>query len=46
MVEGGFSEIENRVFRELALGAGASKVALHVDTELSDREAVTLICSV
>lgn len=45
MVEGGLSEIEDRVFRELALGSGAFKVVLHVGSELSDSEAVKLIRS-
>ena len=36
MVEGGLSEVEERVFREVALGAGASKVAVHVGPQLSD----------
>jgi hypothetical protein len=45
MVEGGLSEIEDRVFRELALGAGAFKVVLHTGHELSDSEALNLIRS-
>lgn len=45
-VEGGLSEVEERIFRELALGSGAFKVALHVGPELTDSEAVKLIGSV
>lgn len=45
MVEGGLSEIEDRIFRELALGSGAVKVVLHVGHELSDAEAVNLVRS-
>lgn len=45
MVEGGLSEIEDRVFRELALGAGACTVVLHVGSELSDSAAAELISS-
>lgn len=43
MVESGLSEIEDRVFRELALGAGACKVVLHVGSELSDDDAAEVI---
>ncbi|NVJ59493.1 MAG: 1-pyrroline-5-carboxylate dehydrogenase [Gammaproteobacteria bacterium] len=45
MVEGGLSEVESRVFRELAFGAGACRVVLYVGSELSDSEAVKLIGS-
>ena len=38
MVEGGLSEIEKRVLREVAIGAGASKVVVWVGHELSDAE--------
>ena len=38
MIEGGLSEIEERVFRELALGAGAARVVVWVGHELSDSE--------
>lgn len=38
-VDGGLSEIEERIFRELAAGAGARKVALWLGRELSDSEA-------
>lgn len=39
MVDGGLSEVEDRIFRELALGAGAIKVIVHIGKELSDSEA-------
>lgn len=42
-VEAGLSEVEERIFRELALGAGAFKVTLHVGPELTDSEALQLI---
>jgi rod shape-determining protein MreB and related proteins len=45
MIEGGLSEVEERIFKELALGSGAFKVVLHVGAELSDSEAVALIGS-
>ena len=38
MVEGGLSEIEERIFREVAIGAGASKVVVWVGHELNDSE--------
>lgn len=38
MVEDGLSEIEERLFHELAVGAGARKVKVWVGQELSDRE--------
>lgn len=38
MVEGGLSEIEERIFREVAIGAGAKKVVVWVGHELSDTE--------
>lgn len=37
-VEGGLSEVEDRVFRELAAGAGARKVVVWLGHELSDAE--------
>ncbi|WP_075187229.1 hypothetical protein [Teredinibacter haidensis] len=43
MVEGGLSEIEDRVFRELALGSSAYRVSLYTGRELSTSEAVSLI---
>ncbi len=39
MVEGGLSEIEMRVFNELAAGAGAHKVVVWIGPELSNSEA-------
>lgn len=45
MVDGGLSEVEERIFKELALGSGAIKVFLHVGHELSDSEAIKLIHS-
>lgn len=38
MIEGGLSEIEERVLMEVAMGAGASKVVVWVGPELSDAE--------
>jgi rod shape-determining protein MreB and related proteins len=38
MVEGGLSQIEERVFRELAVGAGAKKVVVFVGPALGDSE--------
>ena len=38
MVEGGLSEIEERIFREVAVGAGASKVVVWFGHELNDVE--------
>ena len=38
MTEGGLSEIEERVLRELAAGAGAAKVVVWLGHELSDSE--------
>jgi hypothetical protein len=42
-VEGGLSEIENRVFEELAGGAGALVVVIHVGDALSDEEVSNLL---
>jgi rod shape-determining protein MreB len=39
-LEGGLTQIESRVFRELALGAGASKVAVWVGAPLGDADVV------
>lgn len=36
MLEGGLSQVEMRIFRELAMGAGARAVAVWVGVELSD----------
>ena len=38
-IEGGLSEVEERVLKELAAGAGARKVTVWVGHELSDAEA-------
>lgn len=38
MADGGLSEVEERVFREVALGAGASKVVVWTGPQLSDDE--------
>lgn len=35
MVDGGLSEVERRVFRELAFGAGARRMVLWVGDELT-----------
>ncbi|MDO3382951.1 hypothetical protein [Gilvimarinus algae] len=39
-LEGGLSEIEQRVFKELALGAGAFKAKVYTGPELSDEQAL------
>jgi rod shape-determining protein MreB len=38
MLEGGLSEVEERTLREVAIGAGASKVVVWVGHELNDAE--------
>lgn len=38
MVDGGLCEVEERLFKELAIGAGARKVHIHIGNELSDTE--------
>ncbi len=38
MLDGGLSEIEERVLKEVAMSAGASKVVVWVGRELSDAE--------
>jgi rod shape-determining protein MreB and related proteins len=38
MVEGGLSEVEERILREVAISAGASKVIVWVGRELNDAE--------
>jgi hypothetical protein len=40
MVEGGLSEVEERLFKELAAGAGARRVLIWIGHELSDHEAL------
>lgn len=42
MVEGGLCEVEDRLFRELAMGAGARKVHVHIGEELSDAEVLAI----
>lgn len=42
-VEGGLSQIEDRIFRELAFGAGALKVVVHTGAELTDSQAIRLL---
>jgi rod shape-determining protein MreB len=39
-VEGGLSEVEERVFHELALGAGGSRVVVWVGPALTDSEVI------
>lgn len=43
MVEGGLSEVEERLFRELALGAGARKAVLWTGQELRSDQVMDLI---
>jgi hypothetical protein len=38
MIEGGLSQIEQRIFLEVAKGAGASKATVWLGPELSDEE--------
>src|SRR4051812_21170099 len=38
MTEGGLSQIEERVFREIAIGAGASRVVVWTGPELDDQQ--------
>ncbi|MGE5523882.1 MAG: hypothetical protein ACM3SS_09200 [Rhodospirillaceae bacterium] len=38
MIEGGLSQVEDRVLREVAIGAGASKVIVWVGSELADSD--------
>lgn len=40
MIEGGLSQVEERVFMELAAGAGARKAVVWVGHELSDQEVI------
>lgn len=40
-IEGGLSQVEERLFRELAVGAGASKVVVWVGAGLGDAEVIT-----
>lgn len=43
MVEGGLSQIEDRIFKELCLGAGAKKVVVWVGAALSARDVSRLL---
>ena len=42
-VEGGLSEIEDRIFKELAVSAGARSVVVHIGAELTDDDAISKI---
>jgi rod shape-determining protein MreB len=39
--EGGFTQVERRAFRELGMGAGASRVTLYIGPDLSDEQLLT-----
>lgn len=43
MIEGGLSEIEKKIFTELAMISGVHKPVIHVGQELNDDDAVALI---
>ncbi len=43
MIEGGLSEVEKRVFKELAAGAGARKIVVWEGHELSDNEVTGIV---
>ena len=43
MYEGGLSEVEERILKELAYGSGATKVVLHIGDTLSAKEAIDKI---
>lgn len=43
MVEGGLSEVEERLFVELAMGIGARKTLVHLGPALTDAEVLSLI---
>lgn len=38
---GGFTQVENRAFREMALGAGASSVTIWIGRKLTDQEVLS-----
>jgi hypothetical protein len=40
MVDGGLSKVEERIFREVAIGAGASAVVVWVGQDLTDAEVI------
>ena len=42
-VEGGLSEVEDRLFKETAANAGSKKTIVHAGRELSDQEVMELI---
>lgn len=42
MIEGGLSEVEQRIFRELALGSGARNVFVHIGAPLTDSQVVAV----
>jgi hypothetical protein len=42
MVEGGLSEVEERLYRELAKSVGARSVSVHVGKPLSDSEVISV----
>lgn len=42
-IDGGLAQIEERLFRELAIGAGASKVIVWVGAPLNDAEVMSKI---
>lgn len=42
-IEGGLTQVEERLFHELAIGAGASKVFIWVGAPLSDAEVISKI---
>lgn len=43
MLEGGLCMVEEKLFRELAMGAGAHKVALHTGAELNQSQILALL---
>ncbi|UXY14460.1 hypothetical protein N8I74_14205 [Chitiniphilus purpureus] len=43
LVEGGLSQIEERVFNELGLGCGARKIHLHVGSMLDDQAVLAML---
>lgn len=43
MIDGGLSEVESQVLRELVLGAGAFKVVIHTGDELMNHEVQSLL---
>ncbi|MFC3151081.1 hypothetical protein ACFOEK_08580 [Litoribrevibacter euphylliae] len=43
MCEGGLSEVEERIFMELAFGSGARQVKVHVGAELDDTQVLEML---